>query len=140
MPQENVDSVRAVYDEWAKGNFRAGVDLYDPLVLFVPLEDFPAAGHYLGREGVSEFMRGFLAAWTKLTMTAEELVAVGDSVVVTTRWRGVGKESGAVTEKLVFDVWTFRGRAVTRVEFFTDQADALEAVGLSEEGAHAGSP
>jgi ketosteroid isomerase-like protein len=132
MSQENVDAVRAVYDEWAKGNFRAGVDLYDALVLFIPLEDFPAAGHYLGREGVREFMRGFLAAWTKLTMTAEDLFAVGDSVVVTTRWRGVGKESGAVTEKRVFDVWTFRGGAVTRVEFFPGRAEAFEAVGLSE--------
>jgi ketosteroid isomerase-like protein len=132
MSQENVDAVRAVYDEWAKGNFRAGVDLYDALVLFIPLQDFPAAGHYLGREGVSEFMRGFLAAWTKLTMTAEELFAAGDSVVVTTRWRGVGKESGAVTEKRVFDVWTFRGEAVTRVEFFPERAEAYEAVGLSE--------
>ena len=82
-------------------------------------------------------MRGFLAAWTKLTMSAEELFAVGDSVVVTTRWRGVGKESGAVTEKQVFDVWTFRGRAVTRVEFFPDKDKALEAVGLSGQDAHA---
>jgi ketosteroid isomerase-like protein len=132
MSQGNVEAVRAVYDEWANGNFRAGVDFYDSLVLFIPLEEFPADGHYLGREGVKEFMRGFLAAWTKLTMTAEDLFAVGDSVVVTTRWHGVGKESGAVTEKRVFDVWTFRGRTVTRVEFFPERADALEAVGLSE--------
>ena len=132
MSQQNVDAVRAVYEEWAKGNFRAGVNLYDPLVLFIPLADFPAGRHYLGTEGVREFMRGFLAAWTKLTITAEDLMESGDSVVVTARWQGVGKESGALTEKLVFDVWTFRGPTVTRVEFFPDRRDALEAVGLSE--------
>src|SRR5215212_8784628 len=127
LSQENVNAVRAVYEEWEKGNFRAGVDLYDPLVLFIPLADFPAAGHYLGTDGVSEFMRGFLAAWTNLTMAAEDVIEAGDSVVVTTRWRGVGKESGARTEKRVFDVWTFRGRAVVRVQFFPDRADALAA-------------
>jgi ketosteroid isomerase-like protein len=132
MSQENVDAVRSIYGEWENGNFRAGVDLYHSLVLFIPFPDFPAAEHYLGREGVREFMRGFLAAWTNLTMAAEDVIEVGDSVVVTTRWRGVGKESGAQTEKRVFDVWTFRGRTVTRVEFFLDRADALAAVGLSE--------
>lgn len=71
MSQKNVDAVRSIYKEWEKGNFRAGVDLYDPLVLFIPFPDFPAAGHYLGREGVREFMRSFLAAWTNLTMAAE---------------------------------------------------------------------
>jgi ketosteroid isomerase-like protein len=132
MSQQNVDAVRAVYEEWAKGNFRAGVNLYDPLVLFIPFADFPAASHYLGTDGVTEFMRAFLAAWTNLTMEAEDVVEAGDSVVVTTRWRGVGRESGARTEKRVFDVWTFRGRAVTRVEFFLDRDEALEAVGLSD--------
>src|SRR4051794_35173897 len=67
MSQENVEAVRSVYAEWQKGNFRAGVDLYDPLVLFIPFREFPAARHYLRREGVSEFMRAFLAAWTNLT-------------------------------------------------------------------------
>jgi ketosteroid isomerase-like protein len=139
MSQENIDAVRSIYSEWGKGNFRAGVDLYDPLVLFVPFPDFPAAKHYLGRDGVREFMRDFLAAWTNLTMAAEDVIEAGDSVVVTTRWRGVGKGSGAQTEKRVFDVWTFRGRTVTRVEFFLDRAEALEAVGLSHQEPHADS-
>ena len=54
MSQKNVDAVRSIYKEWEKNNFRAGVDLYDPLVLFIPFPDFPAAGHYLGREGVRD--------------------------------------------------------------------------------------
>ena len=56
MSQENVEAVRAVYEEWAKGNFRAGTDLYDPLVLFIPIPEFPAAEHYLGKDGVRDFM------------------------------------------------------------------------------------
>ena len=30
MSRENVDALRAVYEEYSRGNFRAGVDLYDP--------------------------------------------------------------------------------------------------------------
>ena len=139
MSRAYADTLRAVYDEWAKGNFRAGTDLYDPLLLFVPFPDFPAEPHYVGPEGVREFMLPFLAAWTDLTMTAEEFIDAGDSIVVVTRWRGVGKESGALTERLVFDVWTFRGPTVVRAEFFSDRREALEAVGLSQQGAKADS-
>jgi hypothetical protein len=112
MSQENVEAVRAVYEEWAQGNFRAGTDLYDPLVLFIPIPEFPAAEHYLGKDGVRDFMLTFLGAWTSLTIEAE---------------------------KQAFDVWTFRGRKATRVEFFQTQADALEAVGLSAQDAQADS-
>jgi ketosteroid isomerase-like protein len=138
MSQNYTDTLRAVYDEWAKGNFRAGTELYDSLLLFVPFPDFPAEPHYVGPEGVRQFMLAFLAAWTDLTMTAEQFIEAGDSIVVVTRWRGVGKESGALTERLVFDVWTFRGPTVVRAEFFSDRGEALAAVGLPEQDADAG--
>jgi hypothetical protein len=55
-----VDALRAVYEQWQKPSFCAGVDLYDPLVLFVPLSRTPAAGHYLGKEGIKAV---YCAAW-----------------------------------------------------------------------------
>ena len=133
MSQENVDAVRAVYEEWGRGNFRAGVDLYDPLCVFIPMVEFPGADHYLGPEGVKQFMLEFLSAWTQLAIAAEDFLEAGDSVVVTAHWTGAGRESGvALTEYRVFDTWTFRGRSAIRFESFTDRAEALDAVGLSE--------
>jgi hypothetical protein len=35
MSGENIAAVRAVYEEWAKGNFRAGVELFDRQILVV---------------------------------------------------------------------------------------------------------
>ena len=132
MSQENVDAVRAIYEEWARGNFRAGVELYDARVLYVPLRDILEAGHYVGPEGVRQYMSGQLQAWETLTITAEEFVVAGDSVVATARWRGVGRESGAPVEWEGFHVWSFRGRNVIRLELFGNHAEALEAVGLAE--------
>ena len=133
MSQESVEIVRGVYEEWAKGNFRAGVDLYDRHLVYVPLGDLPdAEARYLGPEGIRVYMRGQLEAWTKLTITAEELVEAGDSVVVAAHWRASGEESGAPTEHRLMHVWTFRGEAVVRLELFRDKAEALQAVGLSE--------
>jgi ketosteroid isomerase-like protein len=133
MSRENADAVRAVYEDWGRGNFRAAVGLYDPLAVFIPIREFPgAASYYLGPDGVREFMLGFLEPWTNLTIAAEDVIEVGDSVLVAAHWRGAGKGSGALGERQVFDVWTFRGRAVIRLEFFSDRAEALEAVGLRE--------
>ena len=133
MSQENVDALRAVYEEWGRGNFRAGVDLYEPLTVFIPFPEFPGtASHFLGAEGVRDFMLSFLGAWSKLTIEAESFLEAGDSVIVGAHWTGVGRESGAVTEYRVFDTWSFRGRVAIRFESFRKRADALEAVGRSE--------
>jgi ketosteroid isomerase-like protein len=125
--------LRAVYDQWGKGNFLAGVELYDQHVLYVPLAGLPdAAAPYLGPEGIREYMRRQLQAWTSLTIAAEEFIEAGDSVVVAAHWHGVGRESVAPVEARLFHVWTFRGRSVTRLELFQDRAEALKAVGLRE--------
>jgi len=132
MSQENVEIVRQVYEEWGQGKLRAGRDLYDPKMLFIPGAGWPEAGDYRGPEGVREFMLGWLNAWTSLTVSAEEFTEAGDSVVVDVLQRGVGTESGAPTEGRYFQVWTFRGPKVVRLETFLDRAEALKAVGLSE--------
>ena len=133
MSQENVEAVRAVYEEWATGNFRAGGDLWDRRVVFVPIAELPDAGDYFGLEGVTTFMRAFLQPWTNFTITAEELIEAGDSVVVVARQRGAGRASGIVAEvEQQFQVWTFLGRTVIRFEAFRERAEALEAVGHSE--------
>jgi len=132
MSQENVEIVRAVYDEWGKGNFRAGVDLYDPLVLFVAHPNMPEAGHYLGTDGIEGFFRGFLNPWRNLTFAADDLIETQNSVVAAVHQQGIGRESGIAVEIRFFHVWTFRGHAVIRLETIPDRAEALEAVGLSE--------
>jgi ketosteroid isomerase-like protein len=133
MSQKNVEIVKRVYEEWAKGNFRAAGDLWDRRVVFVPAAELPDAGDYFGLEGVATFMREFLQPWTNFTITAEELIEAGDSVVVVAHMRGEGRSTGLVTElEQQFQVWTFRGGSVIRFEAFRDRAEALEAVGLSE--------
>ena len=91
MSQEHVEALRAVYDEWGNGNFRAGVDLYDPDVVFVQGAGFPESGAYHGREGIREYMRTFLETWTRLCIGADELLEAGDTVVVEVVQRGAGR-------------------------------------------------
>ena len=137
MSQENVEIVRAIYEEWGRGNLRAGIERYDPRITFIPVEGRPDGDDvYLGAEGIGRFLRGWLKEWTDFSMTAEDFTEAGDSVVVTQRQQAVGKASGAPVEMAFFAVWTFRGRAVIRIEHFRNREETLEAAGLSEQDAH----
>ena len=128
MSAENLEAVRAVYERWAEGDFKASMDLVDPLVLFVLGPGFPDSGTYLGVARLEEYTRGFLEPWSRISIEAEEIADAGDSVVATVRQRGVGSGSGAATDFRYFQVWTFRGRKVIRLENFRDRAEALAAV------------
>ncbi len=133
MSQKNLEAIRAVYEEWRNGNFRAGVDLYDPQALLVQGEGFPEAGSYLGLEGIGDYMQTFLEAWEKVTIEAEDLVDAGDSVLAAVVQRGTGKGSGAEpAEFRYFQVWTFSADRVIRLDVLRDRAAALEAAGMRE--------
>ena len=130
MSQQNLEAIRSVYERWGEGDFRGGVDLYDAQVVFIQRPEFPESGTYLGPDGVTDYMRGFLEPWTQITIAAEEIVEAGDSVVVAVNQRGVGAGSGAITELRYFHVWSFRGGKVIRWENFRDREEAFAAVGL----------
>ena len=132
MSEKNVETIRTVYERWREGDFRAGIDLFDPLIVFVMRPEFPDAGTYLGVERVGEYMRGFLEPWIRLTIEADEIAGAGDTVVVAVCQRGVGGVSGAATELRYFHVWSFRGSSVIRFEAIRERAEALEVAGLSE--------
>ena len=133
MSEENVEAVRAVYEEWKNGNFKAGTDLYDEQVLLVQTAAFPDPGSYRGLRGIGEYMRNFLEVWEKVTIEAEDLVEAGDAVVAAVVQRGVGKGSGATPAELrYFQVWTFRGASVIRLEVIRDRTAALKAAGVRE--------
>ncbi len=129
MSEEHVETIRGVYERWREGDFSAGIELFDPLILFVMRPEFPDAGSYLGPERVAEYMRHFLEPWERITIEAEEIVGAGDSVVVAVSQRGTGGGSGADTELRYFHVWTFRGATVIRFESVRERAEAFAAVG-----------
>jgi ketosteroid isomerase-like protein len=133
MSQENVEALRAIYDRFSEGDFRASVDLLDRRIVFLPLPESPEAQVYLGVEEVAAWMRRtLLEAWADLTMEAEEFISAGDSVLVSVRQRGVARISGIPTDAHYFTLWSFRGSKVIRIENFQERDEALEAAGLSE--------
>ena len=131
MSQENVEIVRAIYARVGEGDFRASVDLLDPHIVFLMMQDAPDAEVYVGVEAVAAATRGLFDTWADFTLKAEEFIPAGDSVLVSVRQQGVARISGVPSDERYFTVWSFRGRKVIRIETFPERAQALEAAGLS---------
>jgi ketosteroid isomerase-like protein len=132
MSQENVETLRAVYARWAQGEFSAGLPLYGPDVVLVVDSDIPDGDTYLGHDGIRRYMLRFLDPWESLTIAAEWFRDAGDTVLVRVRQDGIGRSSGAPAVQRYFQIWTFRGGRVIRLEVILDEGRALKAVGLSK--------
>jgi hypothetical protein len=88
---------------------------------------------YCGPAEVARYRREvFLPEWEDLAIAGEESLDAGDSVVVHVHQHGAGRQSHAFGELRYFQVWTFRGTSVTRIESVMERAEALEAAGLRE--------
>jgi ketosteroid isomerase-like protein len=64
---------------------------------------------------------------------------VGDRVVARADWGGRGRASGIDLRSSLTSISTVRDGRIVKIEWFFDHAQALEAVGLSEQDAHADS-
>jgi ketosteroid isomerase-like protein len=133
MSQESVEVVRRVTDVMDAEGFEAAL----PVFLEAAHSDvewredpaWPGSAHYRGVEQVRQVILDRMGT-LEFNQQTEDLIDVDDKVVVLVRWVGRGKASGAQGELSMAMVWTVREQAITRVEFYLDRAQALEAVGL----------
>ena len=132
-------AIRAVYDRYREGDFRASADLLDPqAVLVLPKAgdwgpETPESGLFVGSQAIATYTRdSLLKPWADFTMDAEEIVEAGDGVLVRVRQRGVGRTSGVPVELRYFTLWSFRAGKVIRIQSFRNRAEALAAAELPE--------
>jgi ketosteroid isomerase-like protein len=133
MSEENVEVVRRTYARWARGDMQAGVDLFDPEIVF---ESFtPDANERIvvtGPAKIAAFMEEFLGQWREYRLFGDEFHDAGDAVFVIGHQTAFGRHSGVSVEDTLCSVWTFREGKVVHLLFDRDRDKALEAAGLSE--------
>jgi ketosteroid isomerase-like protein len=138
MSQENIETVRAGLTAWNAGDMDAVRDFYDPTVVVRAAEGWPEPGPAVGLEEVMRQWEQMRDAFDFDTLEPiSDFIDVGDRVAVRQSWRGVGH--GPVSTLELTSVYTVRSGKVVYQEFFWDHAEALEAVGLSKQDAHADS-
>jgi uncharacterized protein len=131
MSQKNVETVRGVIDGWLRGDPDT-LELIAEDVVYIAPPAMPGGGTYRGHEGVLQWVVDWRREWSGYALSVERIEDLGDQVLTIERNRATGKRSGVSVDMHTASVWTLRDGKVTRWQGYRTEAEALEAVGLSE--------
>jgi ketosteroid isomerase-like protein len=132
MSQENVEKIRAGYAAFARRDLDAALADVDPEIEWQQSSAFPDARTFHGHEGVRQFFKQVFEIFDESDFILEEIIDLGDQVVVVHRFVGRGQGSRIPVEVIETSVWTLREGKAIRQEAFATKAEALEAVGQRE--------
>ena len=138
MSQENVEILKANIDAYNREDWDA---FFKDLAPGFEMDLSRAVGPWRGVFGLDQ-LRGFLGEfaeyWESVRIEPQEFIEAGDLVVVPWAMHGRGRDGIELVARATF-VFTIRNGAIERVTMYQERQDALEAVGLSEQDAHADS-
>jgi ketosteroid isomerase-like protein len=141
MSQENVETVRSICAAWGRGEF-GSAEWAHPEIDYV-IAGGPAPGHWTGLAGMAEGWRSWLDAFEGFRGEPEEIREVnGERVLALVLFSGLGRTSGLdleETQSRGANLFHFRGGKVTSLVTYVNRDEALEAVGMSDQDAHADS-
>ena len=110
--------------------YHPDVEVHSPKE-WVELGDFDPV--YRGHEGLLRFYRQWADAWADNWAEPQELIDLGDRLLLLGEIQARGGASGIEVGRRYAMLWHIRRGKVAREQVFNHPAEALEAVGLSEE-------
>jgi ketosteroid isomerase-like protein len=138
MSQENVETIRRCEAAMSRGD----VDSY-LLDIHADVELIPrraaVQGTYHGHAGVRMFITENAESFDLFEVSTTEFRELGHRVLAFGTVRVRGRESGVEVTHPTALLVTFQHGKIIRLEDFGERDAALEAVGLSEQDAHADS-
>jgi len=130
MSQENVEIYRKVIEAGSRGDWDALAAVMDPHILLRTDPIWPERRIY-GREAAIAVLREGQETLGSQT-SIEEIVDLGDRLLVRQRWIIHAPHSGVEGELRVSMIATFREGRVILVEYFLEHERALEALEMQE--------
>ena len=128
MSQENVETAKRGNDAMNRGDWEGLAGTMDAHVLLRTDPRWPEQ-HLYGREAVIAFIRGTQESGGT-DMRIEEVVDLGDRLLVHRRWIMRGERSGVQGDVRYSEIATYREGTVILIELFLEREQALKAVGL----------
>ena len=138
MSQENVEIVKAIIDAYNREDWDT---FFKDMAPDFELDFSRAVGPWRGVYGLDQIRRvlgEFRETWESTRMEPHEFIEAGDLVVVPLTGHVKGRGGIEVVSRAA-SVWTIRNGAIERISMYQEKEEALEAVGLSEQDAHADS-
>ena len=130
MSQENVEIVRAAAEAWNRNDLEAWMQYFDPEVRWSALME-----EFRGHDGIRQAWQSFKDF--ELKPRYDDIRDLGDSVLALGELTGTGRITGLNLRAEIAQLATFRAGRILSFRDFASHSEALEAVGLTEQEAHA---
>jgi hypothetical protein len=114
------------------GRFNRGEDvlaLCDPEIVFYEQEGSPFGGIYRGIEELEQFIGKLMEAFEDVTLDAQEIVAVGEQVLVSARFLATVRSSGERVDIPYVELDGVRDGKITYFRPYIDTALLRDAIG-----------
>jgi ketosteroid isomerase-like protein len=129
------DAFRLALEASNRGDYEAAFALLGPDYETITPPELVGFGFepvYSGREGRLRLQRQWVAELGEFQNEPEEVIDLGDHLLVLGRMKGIGSSSGAAFDSEVAYVITVTAGRMIREQPFRSHEEALEAVGLRE--------
>lgn len=129
----NAETIKSMYDAFAKGDIPTIVGVMDPKVEWNEAEGilYDQGKPYVGPDEVLQGVFARLAEeWDGFTVTPSNIIDGGDTIVAEARYRGTFKATGKALDAQVAHVFDLRDGKVTRFQQYTDTRQFTEVTGI----------
>jgi len=134
MSEENVATIRRMYDAWLAQDIDAVFETFDEGIVLNPDPEATWVGVgevYRGHDGVRRYMTAVYEAFEEYRPEVEKLIDAGDQVLTLAIEHGRGRESGIEVEaNRTAHVWTMREGKAVRLDLYLDREKARAALGM----------
>jgi ketosteroid isomerase-like protein len=131
VSQENVEIVQRYLDHWNETGEPLWAEIAPEAVFVIDPGSF-VAGTYRGHEGIRDLLRLTTEVFDQFRYEVDDLVDAGDSVLVLSRIRARGVQSGATGAQHGAVLFHLRDGLIVAYRSYMDRKEALAAVGLGE--------
>ena len=128
----NVDTLKQGYEAFGRGDLDGATENFSDDIRWENPEasQVPNSGVTTGKDGVKQLFAELGNHWDSFTITPDEFIDGGDTVIVLSHAEATAKETGNSVKLPWVHIWRFGGDGkVTEVQALTDTAMAAEALG-----------
>jgi molybdenum cofactor guanylyltransferase len=134
MLDEDIESLRRGFESFSRGDLDEMLAFSAPDIVVHDAPELPGGDVHRGREALRRGLEDFRATFDDLRVEPEEFRRVHNRILVVFRAVGRGHESGIPLDVQLANVFTIKDGVAVEWHSYASKAQALEALGLEDEG------
>ena len=128
----NVDNAKRAYEAYGRGDLDGAFENATDDFRWegAGSDELPGGGTHEGKDDVKQMAARIPESWDDFSVTPDEWIESGDTVIVLGHSEGTPKGGGDRVKVPFVHVWRYDGDKTTRVQILTDTKTVADALGV----------